>query len=75
MARHARLACDEAGHWMSSLARAEQVAIVRRGEVKVAASEDRSLSLTCRASWQKKIIIEAGLTLQDTTILGKERKV
>ena len=52
MVRHARLACDEAGHWMSSLARAEQV--VRREEVKGAASEDRTLSLTCRASWQKK---------------------
>ena len=40
MVRHARLACDEAGHWMSSLARAEQV--VRREEVKGAASENKN---------------------------------
>ena len=52
MVRHARLACDEAGHWLSGLARAEQV--VRREEVKVAASENRTLSLTCRASGPKK---------------------
>ena len=42
MVGHARLACDEAGHWMSRLARAEQVG--RREEVKVAASENRTLS-------------------------------
>ena len=34
----ARVACDEAGHWMSRLARAEQVN--RREEVKVAGSEN-----------------------------------
>ena len=44
MVGHARLACDEAGHWLSGLARAEQV--VRREEVKGAASENRTLSLT-----------------------------
>ena len=52
MVGHARLACDEAGHWMSGLARAEQVS--QREEVKGAASENRTLSLTCRASGQKK---------------------
>ena len=44
MVGHARLTCDEAGHWLSGLARAEQVG--RREEVKVAASENRTLSLT-----------------------------
>ena len=49
MVGHARLACacDEAGHWMSGLARAEQA--VRREEVKGAASENRTLSLSVRA--------------------------
>ena len=37
-----RLACDEARHWISRLARAEQVGW--REEVKVAASENRTLS-------------------------------
>ena len=44
MVGHARLACDGAGHWMSGLARAEQVS--QREEVKGAASENRTLSLT-----------------------------
>ena len=48
MVRHARLACDEAGHWLGGLARGEQVG--QRGEVKVAASENRSLSESVRAS-------------------------
>ena len=51
MVGHVRLACDEAGHWLGGLARAEQV--VRRGEAKVAASEDRSLSESVRASGEK----------------------
>ena len=63
MVRHARIACDEAGHWMSGLARAEQV--VRREEVKRAASEDRTLSLTCRASEKKR-----GLFLAPKKALG-----
>ena len=48
MVRHARLACDEAGHWLGGLARVEQVG--QRGGVKVAASENRSLSESVRAS-------------------------
>ena len=47
MVGHARLACNEAGHWASRLARAEKVG--RRGEVKVAASENRTLSESVRA--------------------------
>ena len=52
MVGHARLACDEAGHWITRLARAEQVG--RRGEVKVAASEDRALSESVRARGKRK---------------------
>ena len=48
MVGHARLACDEAGHWLGGLARVEQVG--QRGEVKVAASENRTLSESVRAS-------------------------
>ena len=48
MVGHARLACDGAGHWLGGLARVEQVG--QRGEVKVAASENRSLSESVRAS-------------------------
>ena len=48
MIGHARLACDGAGHWLGGLARVEQVG--QRGEVKVAASGDRSLSESVRAS-------------------------
>ena len=40
MVGHARLACDEAGHWLSGLARAEQVS--QREEVKGAASENKN---------------------------------
>ena len=48
MVGHARLACSESGHWLGGLARVEQVG--QRGEVKVAASENRSLSESVRAS-------------------------
>ena len=48
MVGHARLACDGAGHWLGGLARVEQVG--QRGEVKVAASENRTLSESVRAS-------------------------
>ena len=40
--------CDEAEHWMRRLERAAQVG--RREEVKVAASENRTLSESVRAS-------------------------
>ena len=43
----ARMACDEAGHWISRLARAEQVGW--REEFKVAASENRTLAIRERA--------------------------
>ena len=54
MVGHARLACVEAGHWMSRLARAAQVD--RREEVKVAASENslRTLSVGERARQREK---------------------
>ena len=48
MVGHARLACNESGHWLGGLARVEQVG--QREEVKVAASENRSLSESVRAS-------------------------
>ena len=48
MVGHVCLTCDEAGHWLGGLARAEQVG--RREEAKVAASENRSLSESVRAS-------------------------
>ena len=47
MVGHARLTCDEAGHWMSCLAKAAQVG--RREEVKVAASKNKTLSESVRA--------------------------
>ena len=40
MVGHARLACDEARHWLSGWARAEQVS--QREEVKGAASENKN---------------------------------
>ena len=40
MVGHTRLVCDGAGHWMSGLARAEQVS--QREEVKGAASENKN---------------------------------
>ena len=52
MVGHARLACDEAGHWISRLARVEQVG--RREEVNVAASENGTLSESVRARGKRK---------------------
>ena len=54
MVGHARLACDGAGHWMSRLARAEQVS--QREEVKGAASENKRNSIAdlSRQRAQKK---------------------
>ena len=58
MVGHARLACDGAGHWMSRLARAEQVS--QREEVKGAASENRTLSESVRASGKNGIFVAHG---------------
>jgi hypothetical protein len=52
MVGHARLACDEGGHWISRLARAEQVG--RREEVKVAASENRTQSESVRVRGERR---------------------
>jgi hypothetical protein len=48
MVGHARLACGGSGHWLGGLARVEQVG--QREEVKGAASENRTLSESVRAS-------------------------
>ena len=55
MVGHARLACDEAGHWLGGLARVEQVGW--REEVKVTASENRTLSESVRASCKRMLFL------------------
>ena len=54
MVGHVCLTCDEAGHWLGGLARAGQVD--QRGGAKVAASENRSLSESVRASGEFGVI-------------------
>ena len=54
MVGHARLACDEARHWMSGLARAEQVGRPRQHKVK-GPTDNRTLSLTASRKGRKDV--------------------
>ena len=56
MVGHARLACNESGHWLGGLARVEQVG--QREEVKGAASENRTLSESVRASGKRVLFLK-----------------